>query len=50
MSLDTVTFEVIRNRLWTINIAHGEALTRISGPSTSDSDWVSMFSAALLAA
>jgi N-methylhydantoinase B len=29
--LDPVTFEVIRNRLWTINIAHGEMLTRISG-------------------
>jgi N-methylhydantoinase B len=29
--LDPVTFEVIRNRLWTINIAHGETLTRISG-------------------
>jgi N-methylhydantoinase B len=29
--LDLVTFEVIRNRLWTINIAHGETLTRISG-------------------
>lgn len=32
--LDPVTFEVIRNRLWTINIAHGEALTRISGSPT----------------
>lgn len=29
--LDPVTYEVIRNRLWTINIAHGETLTRISG-------------------
>jgi N-methylhydantoinase B len=29
--LDPVTFEVIRNRLWTINLAHGETLTRISG-------------------
>lgn len=29
--LDPVTFEVIRNRLWMINIAHGETLTRISG-------------------
>src|ERR1700683_5421042 len=32
--LDPVTFEVIRNRLWTINIAHGEAMTRISGSPT----------------
>ncbi len=32
--LDPVTFEVIRNRLWTINLAHGEALTRISGSPT----------------
>ncbi|WP_198351332.1 hydantoinase B/oxoprolinase family protein [Flavisphingomonas formosensis] len=30
-TLDPVTFEVIRNRLWMINIAHGETLTRISG-------------------
>ncbi|WP_198351280.1 hydantoinase B/oxoprolinase family protein [Flavisphingomonas formosensis] len=29
--LDPITFEVIRNRLWTINLAHGETLTRISG-------------------
>ena len=29
--LDPVTYEVIRNRLWTINMAHGETLTRISG-------------------
>ncbi len=29
--LDPVTFEVLRNRLWTINLAHGETLTRISG-------------------
>jgi N-methylhydantoinase B len=29
--LDPVTFEVIRNRLWTMNLAHGETLTRISG-------------------
>lgn len=29
--LDPVTFEVIRNRLWTINLGHGETLTRISG-------------------
>lgn len=30
-SLDPVTFEVIRHRLWTINLAHGETVTRISG-------------------
>ena len=29
--LDPVTFEVLRNRLWTINLAHGETLVRISG-------------------
>jgi N-methylhydantoinase B len=29
--LDPVTFEVIRNRLWTMNLAHGATLTRISG-------------------
>jgi N-methylhydantoinase B len=29
--LDPVTFEILRNRLWTINMAHGETLTRISG-------------------
>jgi N-methylhydantoinase B len=29
--LDPVTFEVIRNRLWTTNVAHGGTLTRISG-------------------
>lgn len=29
--LDPITYEVIRNRLWTINISHGETLTRISG-------------------
>ena len=29
--LDPVTFEVLRNRLWTINVAHGETLIRISG-------------------
>ena len=29
--LDPVTFEVIRNRLWTSNLAHGETLQRISG-------------------
>jgi N-methylhydantoinase B len=29
--LDPVTFEVIRNRLWNSNLAHGETLTRISG-------------------
>ncbi len=33
-NLDPVTFEVIRNRLWTINLAHGETLTRISGSPT----------------
>lgn len=30
-SLDPVTFEIIRHRLWTINMAHGETVTRISG-------------------
>jgi len=29
--LDPVTYEVIRNRLWSSNVAHGETLTRISG-------------------
>lgn len=29
--LDPVTFEIIRHRLWTINMAHGETVTRISG-------------------
>jgi N-methylhydantoinase B len=29
--IDPVTFEVIRNRLWSSNLAHGETLTRISG-------------------
>lgn len=29
--LDPVTYEVIRHRLWTINMAHGETITRISG-------------------
>src|SRR5262245_53433357 len=29
--LDPVTFEVLRNRLWTINLAHGDTLTRMSG-------------------
>src|ERR1700710_668330 len=29
--LDPVTFEVIRNRLWTTNLAAGETLQRISG-------------------
>lgn len=29
--LDPVTFEVLRQKLWTINIAHGETITRISG-------------------
>jgi N-methylhydantoinase B len=30
-TVDPVTFEVIRNRLWTTNIAHGEQVTRVSG-------------------
>lgn len=29
--LDPVTFEVIRQKLWTINLAHGDTITRISG-------------------
>jgi len=29
--LDPVTYEVIRHRLWTINSAHGDTVTRISG-------------------
>src|ERR1700756_156649 len=29
--LDPVTYEVIRHRLWTINMAHGEIVTRVSG-------------------
>ena len=29
--IDPITFEVIRQKLWTINIAHGETITRISG-------------------
>lgn len=29
--IDPVTYEVIRNRLWTSNLAHGETLVRISG-------------------
>jgi N-methylhydantoinase B len=29
--LDPVTFEVLRQKLWTVNIAHGETITRISG-------------------
>lgn len=29
--LDPVTFEVLRQKLWTINIAHGETIVRISG-------------------
>lgn len=29
--LDPVTYEVLRNRLWNINISHGETLARISG-------------------
>ncbi|SOD72142.1 N-methylhydantoinase B [Jatrophihabitans sp. GAS493] len=31
VDLDPVTFEVLRNRLWTINIAHGDTLSRMSG-------------------
>lgn len=30
-SIDPVDFEVIRQKLWTINIAHGDTITRISG-------------------
>lgn len=30
-ALDPVTFEVLRNRLWTINLAHGDTLSRMSG-------------------
>ena len=30
-TFDPVTFEVIRQKLWTINIAHGETITRVSG-------------------
>lgn len=29
--LDPVTYEILRNRLWTTNLSHGETLTRISG-------------------
>src|ERR1700743_1314877 len=29
--LDPVLYEVIRNRMWANNMAHGETLTRISG-------------------
>ena len=29
--IDPVDFEVIRQKLWTINIAHGDTITRISG-------------------
>lgn len=29
--LDPITYEVIRHRLWTINIGHGETVTRVSG-------------------
>ncbi len=29
--LDPVTYEILRNRLWTVNLSHGETLTRISG-------------------
>ena len=28
--LDPVTFEVLRQKLWTINMAHGDTITRIS--------------------
>ena len=30
-AIDPVDFEVIRQKLWTINIAHGDTITRISG-------------------
>jgi N-methylhydantoinase B len=30
-ALDPVTFEVLRQKLWTVNLAHGETITRISG-------------------
>lgn len=30
-ALDPVTFEVLRQKLWTINLAHGDTITRISG-------------------
>ncbi len=29
--LDPVTFEVLRQKLWTVNLAHGDTITRISG-------------------
>ena len=29
--LDPITYEVIRHRLWMINMAHGETITRVSG-------------------
>lgn len=29
--LDPITFEVIRQRLWTINMAHGDTVTHVSG-------------------
>lgn len=29
--LDPVTYEVIRHNLWTVNIEHGETMTRLSG-------------------
>ncbi len=29
--IDPITYEVIRQKLWTINIAHGDTITRISG-------------------
>ena len=31
VDLDPVTFEVLRQKLWTINLAHGDTITRISG-------------------
>jgi N-methylhydantoinase B len=30
-NIDPITYEVIRQKLWTINIAHGDTITRISG-------------------
>ena len=29
--LDPISYEVIRHRLWTINLAHGDTVTRVSG-------------------
>jgi N-methylhydantoinase B len=31
VEVDPITHEVIRHRLWTINMAHGDTITRISG-------------------